>query len=291
MKFLFNCTLAASTYFHLHLTSCLICYLNMSKFVIPERSSSKAALLGQASQQKRKLEEESTEMVKKIKLEKSFDIDFWTKMGEAEQVRLQAHRLERKISMLEMNLDDEDDAHVRKWVRESSDANGILVREEALKASVEQLEKQAKRIQAGNDTEGKSRKLFMELFMSSRLGMNLDTGIGRSQNLQKKFKQELKAKMGTRHENGSDFWWCPVIGHWVSQSAMKAGHLFPARSGDDAMTAIFGPPELDRIIDRPEKGKSELFRAVNGIWWSGEAESRFERGESKSLFLLSMLHA
>ncbi|KAL6716885.1 hypothetical protein ACLMJK_004797 [Lecanora helva] len=250
----------------------------MSKITIPERSSSKTALLGSISQKKRQLEEESVEIVKKIKLEKSYDLDYWRKLRESERINLQAQRLERKISMIGMNLDDENEADIKQWESESKDADGIIVKEQALKAKVQQLEKQAKRIQAGSEDK-KSAKVWMEFFMSSKLGMNIDIGVGRSDTLQKQFKEELKTKMGTRHESNPNYWWCPVVSDWFPQAAMKAGHLFPARSGDDGMTAIFGPSELDRLIDQPEKGKSELFRAVNGIWWSAEAEDRFERGE------------
>lgn len=44
------------------------------------------------------------------------------------------------------------------------------------------------------------------------------------------------------------------------------------------MIAIFGPPELDRLVRQPEKDKSELHKAVDGSWWSNEAKSRSNFG-------------
>ena len=262
-------------------------------FNIPDQLSGKCTNLSQCTtlsqkcaalgQEKCKLERRSREMVKRMKLEKSFDLHFWRQMGAAEQVSLKVHRLERKISILDMNLDDEDEDDVKKWVQNSKDADSILVKERALKASVEQLEKQAQRMETGNEDEVKQKSLFMQFYMNSRLGLNINNSFGRSRSLQQQFKKEVQDKMGTQHSEIEEFWWCPVTCKWQPDAFMRAGHLFPARSGDEAMAAIFGPPELDKVIGKPQKGKSELFRAANGIWWCAGAESRFERGQSRSL--------
>ena len=45
------------------------------------------------------------------------------------------------ISILDINLDDKDEDDVRDCIQNSRDADSILVKERALKLSVEQLDK------------------------------------------------------------------------------------------------------------------------------------------------------
>lgn len=84
--------------------------------------------------------------------------------------------------------------------------------------------------------------------------------------------------MSSQHPDpaAADFLWCPVMGDWCKGAV--AGHLFPSMFGDDLMKVIFGDVEQDMWIGNPEKGRSELFRACNGILWSKQAEERFSSG-------------
>ena len=52
---------------------------------------------------------------------------------------------------------------------------------------------------------------------------------------------------------------------FVHKDMMVAGHFFSSRSEDTHMNVIFEKQELDRIIDKSDAGKSELFKAVNEI--------------------------
>ena len=45
------------------------------------------------------------------------------------------------VSILDVNLDDKNEDDVKDWIQNSRDADSILVKERALKPSVEQLEK------------------------------------------------------------------------------------------------------------------------------------------------------
>ena len=84
------------------------------------------------------------------------------------------------------------------------------------------------------------------------------------------FRADLKLKMDSKHPDpDKDVVWCPVTGLYWAAEMIVAGHLFPWKSGQDTMDAIFG---------RPGDGASELNRAENGILWSIGVEERFEAG-------------
>lgn len=179
--------------------------------------------------------------------------------------------------MLNMNMDEEDAQSVQQW-ETTPEAEAIRVHETALKKKVELIRKHSQTIGgSAGDRELAARRSFTHSFLASRIGMNPKLSVGkRSANLSKQFKQELQEQMGVENEEVPGWWWCPVRREFCE--AMKVGHLFPSRSGHQSMITIFGPAELDRVIDKPKSGKSELFRAVNGIWWSVGAEDRFTRG-------------
>ena len=129
------------------------------------------------------------------------------------------------------------------------------------------------------DEDSVQRRAFVQILLGSNLGWNLNTTIGeRSARLQSRFKKELVKAYDAKYPHGkSHFFWCPVLADWVER--IVAAHLFPAKAGYEVMASIFGQPVLDIDPKRPEKGKGELFRAVNGILWSYAAEERFEKGQ------------
>ncbi|KAL8828138.1 MAG: hypothetical protein Q9191_002768 [Dirinaria sp. TL-2023a] len=220
---------------------------------IPLRGSSKNATLEAIAGEKRKLGDDADEMTRKVKVSTSFDSEFWLDLSQAETKRLETSRLQRKISMISMELDETDVAAVRRW-QASSEGQKCLQEEEALKRKVEILERQAKSLQ-----------------------IPLTSKALRCVNLQTQFRRELETEMEVRDPKlGDTYWWCPVRGEFCE--GMRAGHLFPSKCGDEAMRVIFGEAELDKSMLKLEEGKSELFRAVNGILWSEAAEKRFSEG-------------
>ena len=245
---------------------------------IPVRSSSKNATLEQITGQKRKLEEAAEDMTRNVKLQTSFDWKFWNDLRKAETKRLEANVLQHKISMISMEVDATDAAAVKRW-QNTAEGEKCLQQEAALKEKVKALENKANVVaNPTNNKEFALRKVFTELFIGSKVGLGLNNLRGKRPGyLQTQFRKELEEKMGIQDPKlPKSGWWCPVRREFCE--AMQAGHLFPSKCGEEAMTAIFGEAELDKDMKRPEEGKSELFRAVNGILWSTEAEKRFSQG-------------
>ncbi|KAL9103808.1 MAG: hypothetical protein Q9163_001185 [Psora crenata] len=177
-----------------------------------------------------------------------------------------------------MNLDYEDEASVKEW-QATNEGEMVLQKEAVLKKKVALLENQADKIaNPENDKETNLRRAFTHFFMGAKTGMNLNNPQAkRPVNLQMQFRGELEAVMDLRHPSYERYRWCPIKAEYCVD--IIAGHFFPSKSGDENMTAIFGEAELDKWIGKPEKGKSELFRACNGILWSKEAELRFSLGQ------------
>ena len=243
--------------------------------ILPRFSSRRSEFEGQ----KRKLEEEIEEMKKRIKMRPSFDKSVWSGVTDVEAARIEASKLQRKISMLSMNLDDEDENSVKQWAS-TDDGQGIMVKEKLLKTNYDLLSQQVEKvINQSKEKDFNVRQSFTQLFISAKLGFGLNKqSKTRSSERQKQFRDELIRLMDPIHpgQDSSHFWWCPVMGDWCNK--VTAGHLFPSKSGDELMKAFFGEADQDMWIDRPERGKSELFRACNGILWSEQVEHRFSKG-------------
>ena len=131
--------------------------------------------------------------------------------------------------------------------------------------------KQANRLKMDADSEdGTRRRVFMKLFTTSHLGLNItNTSIGKRDNgAQSKFRADLLKISESRHpDKKRDLIWCPVTGGYHQEVAMVAAHLFSYRHGQDTMDAIFG-----------RNATSELFSPYNGILMNNTAESFFDKG-------------
>ena len=71
---------------------------------IPARISSQRAVL---EGKKRQFDKESEEIVKRIKVRPSVDMELWAGIKDAEAKNLESVRLHRKVSMLALNLEGE----------------------------------------------------------------------------------------------------------------------------------------------------------------------------------------
>ena len=250
--------------------------------IIPIRASSKNALY----ERKKDLEAKHNELAetiakedKEIKLKGSFDLTWWMSVGENEAKKAELHTLKRKVSMLESNFDDQDEAAVRKY-RETPQGRRQIEDEEAVKQTANLIKQHQAKLAPGMVKT--KRNIFVEMFMGSKSGWDFDTTHGpRDQDLGTQFKNELRKEM-LRPMNARNpaHHWCPVAREYCNnenKNGMVCGHLFPSKCGQEAMSAIHGEAELDMYIGRPGP-KGELYRAVNGIYWSAGAELRFSNG-------------
>ena len=90
----------------------------------------------------------------------------------------------------------------------------------------------------------------------------------RNSSVRGNFRTELtKVTEQVRSNEQEDAIWCPILSCWFNPENVKAAHIFPWKSGQDAMTAIFGEDATD-----------ELFSAKNGMLLSSRAEEKFDNG-------------
>jgi hypothetical protein len=242
---------------------------------IPPRSSSKSPTKGPFSsptKRLRDLEDERrtiNDMAKKarkrLKVAMSFDVQYWSTRHEVTEHELKATRLTKKISMAKMNTPAEE-------FFKSKEGRKLLLEESSLELDDKLYLSQAKAMDNSSRTFN-LRRLFVGLFIGAETGLNLQNNLGqRDASLQSKFRNDLEVRMLSEHEDPDrTTLWCPITGQYWPRAATQAGHLFPYKSGQVHMDAIFG-------YIRDKDGMSELFKAENGILWSSETETRFSAG-------------
>jgi len=114
------------------------------------------------------------------------------------------------------------------------------------------------------------QRAWIKFYTSSKLGLDVQKlgGGDRDSRTQSMFRQNLLVLTGQvdpveRNARA----WCPIISTWMSTDLMIAAHIFPWKSGQDAMVAIFG-----------SEADGELFSPRNGMLLSPLAEQRFDSG-------------
>ena len=241
---------------------------------IPERSSSRSPEKGHSSSLKRirdwesereKCNVEAKKQRKNLKLGASFDTAYWTARRDLVEKQIQATVLTKKISIASMKGNEED--NTRAFL-ESEHGQKLILQERSLSLDRKIYEAQAEKMKS-KDEKFNLRRSFLQLFIGAETGLGIRNSRGcRDAKEQSDFRQDLRDKMGSDHkERRRKKFWCPVTrAYWYN---VTAGHFFPWKSGEATMEAIFG---------RSESGKSELFKAENGILWSDLAEERFEGG-------------
>lgn len=114
------------------------------------------------------------------------------------------------------------------------------------------------------------RSAWVKLYTSSKLGRDIKklSAGPRNSSVQAYFRAELmKVTEQVCSDEQEDSIWCPIISRWSNAEYVIAAHIFPWKSGQDAMTAIFGEDAID-----------ELFSAKNGMLLSKRAKKNFNSG-------------
>ena len=197
----------------------------------------------------------------------TFDTRYWTARRELAETERQAVSLTRQISIASMKSVIKDNT---KAFLDSEEGQKLILQEQSLELDIKLYQAQAEKMRS-QEEKSSFRRAFMDLFIGAETGLGIKNSRGQRDNsLQSNFVAELMTKLDSRHPDPrSDEVWCPVTGKYWDKGSTTAGHIFPSKCGETTMEAIFG---------RPEDGRSELFRAVNGILWSTRAEERFEGG-------------
>ena len=243
---------------------------------IPARSSSRSPEKSDASGLKRIQDWKDqrdgcygkiTTQRKRLKLTSSFDAAYWIARRDIAEKNIQATLLTKRISIASMKNETKDKT---KDFVESEAGQRLMLREESLRLDSKLFHAQAERM-GSKDEKFNLRRSFLQLFIGAETGLGIKNSRGpRDSSLQSAFKSDLILRMGSEHPNSEyEELWCPIHCTYLQRRFVVAGHLFPWKCGEATMHAIFG---------RLDSGYSELFKAENGILWSGDAEDRFEAG-------------
>lgn len=114
------------------------------------------------------------------------------------------------------------------------------------------------------------RSEWVRMYTSYNLGLDISRfSAGASDDtVQTNFRTELMKVTEQVHPDGRlGFVWCPIISDWKIPCYIEATPIFPWKSGQDSMTAIFGEDAID-----------ELFSAKNGMLLSLVAKKKFDSG-------------
>ncbi|KAJ5880620.1 uncharacterized protein N7473_011673 [Penicillium subrubescens] len=196
---------------------------------------------------------------KEWRAQASFDMVFWTQAVKIEELELKRHDIDRRISISMSGVSES------QW-RDTPQAQRIF---EQTRASEQTKRSYEKRIEQFGHQRNPIRATFMRLFTTSKLGLDISTtGAGaRNPQEQSKFREALIESHQAK-QPVTDYLWCPIMGEYLDDDAVIAGHLFPWKHGQKNMDAIFG-----------EQAEPELFSPRNGLLIAQHIEKVLDIGK------------
>ncbi|KAL8905289.1 MAG: hypothetical protein Q9207_002722 [Kuettlingeria erythrocarpa] len=238
------------------------------QFEVPERTSSKRRRadsdLKNGQAQLELLEREIKSSKGKLRPKGSFDAEYWKQRTIISEKVLSQHEVRKRVSSLEFQLKGKGSEE--DW-KNSEEGESLSIKEKALQLIAKQCNDQQARVSIGKG--GKSSSLgraFVQLFTTSRRALNVDTSSGaRNKSVQYNFRKALESVTAT-DADGLAFK-CPITKLWWDKPFMKAAHLFPHKTGQDIMVALFG-----------SDAEGELFAPCNGILMVATAEELLDKG-------------
>ena len=242
------------------------------RFEIPERLSSKTPSPDRSralspGKRLRDLKDDLQTMKaknkkKKLHLKASYDADYWTARTDIADGNLKQTQLYRKVSQMELNISPDEFTKTEK-------GKHLDLSEHTFKLEATLCRQQLEKMR-NTSAEFTIRQSYVTHFVGDGWGITHSRG-DRDPEDQTNFRDDLEKKMQSKHPDPlKSLFWCPVTAMYWIHRGTTAGHLFPWKGGEMSMDAIFG-----RIRD--EDGKSELFKAENGILWCTDAEDRFSK--------------
>ncbi|KXG52810.1 uncharacterized protein PGRI_080660 [Penicillium griseofulvum] len=210
---------------------------------------------------KRTLNDSMRQARKRLRAHGSFDVEFWARAREIEEIGLAQSHLQRKISLQRYEGSE------ASW-KESDEAKEIT---QIIRAQ-EQSKKICQKRLSDLDPEAPRRSIrasFVKLFCTSKMGLGItSTGAGRRKSdQQSRFRSQMIEKYNAKHDL-YDHLWCPVLGDWRDSEDVVAAHLFAYMHGQTTMDAIFGKTKTP-----------ELFSPRNGVMVSKYIEHYLDSGK------------
>ncbi|OJJ45725.1 hypothetical protein ASPZODRAFT_152732 [Penicilliopsis zonata CBS 506.65] len=228
---------------------------NMPLLYIPKKRS--RADIPEMQDRKDRLDWESQRARKKLRAHGSFNAAFWTAAAEVETIILSRTRVMSEISLAEF------DGQPSAW-QQTEGARNLFKRIRAQQHRVVSFQKQASKLTRPGRRS--LREFFMNLFMSSHMGLGIKTDMGpRDSSEQSNFRDRLLQDYNSLRDD--KLIWCPILHTWIDPENATAAHLFSYKHGQASMDAIFGHT-------RP----AELFSSRNGLIIASQIEKFFDAG-------------
>ena len=237
--------------------------------VIPSRTSSKRPLQtdAQLDYQLLKTQTEFKKLKQNLKPETSFDSYYWEQAMEMATLgrtssQIELYRAANKY--MAAGQGSEEDFMNTPTARPLQEQLKVWeTKRNIYRTRAIELKKSSK------NPEGRTCRVFMQLFTSSPLGLNIKETIAgrRDTKIQVDFRKEIIQRYGLASPNIPKFLWNLVSQRYEPASSFTASHIVAWRHGQEMMTAIFGPEAQD-----------ELFSAANGLLLPNGIEEEFESG-------------
>lgn len=195
---------------------------------------------------------------------------YWESRSEIADKLVELTAVQRKISMARLAEKEGIQAAASAVIFDETDeAKRLAERANAQNTDRTLCRKQSQLLQK-KGFAASLRSAWVKLYTSSKLGLDINrlSAGARDSSVKGNFRTELmKVTEQVDLDERKDLIWCPITSCWFKPKYIKAAHIFPWKSGQDAMTAIFG-----------EDAIGELFSAKNGMLLSLEAEEKFDSG-------------
>ena len=174
--------------------------------------------------------------------------------------------LKRKISIAELanttHLSHKESIEI---FEQTEDARTSQELEQAQRMDQQLCQRQSERL-ARPGIASAMERAWVEFYTSSTLGLGSRSFAARNRTKSRRELEEVSKQMHPVPVK-KGYWWCPITSSYHSSSAMTAAHLYPWKSGQNAMAEIFG-----------EEATGELFSARNGLLLSTSAERYLDSG-------------
>ncbi|EAW07120.1 uncharacterized protein ACLA_018240 [Aspergillus clavatus NRRL 1] len=230
---------------------------DMPPLVVPKKR--KAEDIPALREELEVLAEKTKTARKKLKAQGSFDAEFWSAAVDVERKILEKTRVTSIISLSEFAGEES------KWAI-SEEARNLFAQMRAQHRRIASYTAQTEALSLSKPRRG-FREAFIQLFTTSRMGLGINTGMGkRDSSVQSNFRTQLLKDYESLDTTGKKAW-CPVLHDYVPIRYVTASHIFSYRHGQAAMDSIFG-----------HRRPPELFSSRNGILLSNVIEAYFDAG-------------
>jgi hypothetical protein len=203
---------------------------------------------------------------RQLKPKRSFNAEFW--LGMVEMAQLELRQAQLHFEKLEVEFMSSGNGGITDFLR-TDEALKVTQEMKGFEIHLRMCKRQAKRVETEGKPEKSGRRAFMELFTSSRLGMDIVESAARRRDTsdQSNFRKNIEKAYGLMNAKKDGLVWDVISGQSIPEDMTTAAHLFAYKHGQDVMTALMG-----------EDVQNELFAPTNGLILPNSIEKHFDSG-------------